>query len=183
MQTLETERLILREFQKSDWKAVHEYASDPEVVRFLEWGPNTPDETVAFLDGTLACQKERPRRIFEFAIVLKSSSKLIGACGIRINDHDTMQAELGYCYNRQYWGQGYAQEACKAVLNFGFTQLGLHRVVATCDSDNLASAGVLKKSGMRKEGYFLQERKVRGKWRDTLQFAVLASEFLNHEQK
>ncbi|MBX9690401.1 MAG: GNAT family N-acetyltransferase, partial [Candidatus Obscuribacterales bacterium] len=88
MPNLETPRLKLRDFVKSDWKAVHEYASDPEVVRFLEWGPNSPDETVAFLEGTLACQKEKPRRIYEFAITLKESGKLIGACGLRVHEND-----------------------------------------------------------------------------------------------
>ena len=94
MPELQTERLILREFVKSDWKAVHEYASDPEVVRFLEWGPNTSDETVAFLDGTLACQKEKPRRIYEFAIVLKDTGKLIGACGLRLYVENDNQAAM-----------------------------------------------------------------------------------------
>jgi len=177
MPQFETERLLLREFVKSDWKSVHEYASDPEVVRFLEWGPNDTDESVAFLEGTLACQKEKPRRIYEFAITLKEDGKVIGACGLRINDHDTKQAEIGYCYNRHYWGNGYAGEAALGVIAFGFSQLGLHRVIATCDSNNLASAAVLRKSGMRQEGHFVEERKVRGQWRDTLQFAILCREF------
>lgn len=178
MPELQTERLILREFVKSDWKAVHEYASDPEVVRFLEWGPNTSDETVAFLDGTLACQKEKPRRIYEFAIVLKDTGKLIGACGLRLQgEQDREQAEMGYCYNRNYWGQGFGSEAARAVLGFAFGELKLHRVMASCDANNLGSAGVLKKAGMRQEAHFVQERKVRGEWRDTLQFAVLKDEF------
>lgn len=176
MTELETERLVLREFTKSDWKAVHEYAGDPQVVRFLEWGPNNTDETVAFLEGTIACQKERPRRIYEFAITLKSTGKLIGACGIRVHIEDNEQADIGYCYNRQYWGQGYASEAARAVIAFGFSKLKLHRIIATCDLNNLASAAVLKKSGMRQEGHFIQERKVRGEWRDTLQFAILKDE-------
>jgi RimJ/RimL family protein N-acetyltransferase len=178
MPQFETERLLLREFVKSDWKAVHEYASDPEVVRFLEWGPNNTDESVSFLEGTLACQKEKPRRIYEFAITLKETGKVIGACGLRINDQDNKQAEIGYCYNRHYWGNGYASEAAHSVIAFGFSQLGLHRVIATCDSNNVASASVLRKAGMRQEGHFIEERKVRGEWRDTLQFAVLNREFV-----
>jgi [ribosomal protein S5]-alanine N-acetyltransferase len=177
MQPLETERLILREFVKSDWKAVHEYASDLEVVQYLEWGPNTADESLSFLEGTLACQKEKPRRIFEFAITLKENGKLIGACGIRLHDQNHEQADLGYCFNRQYWGKGYASEASKAVVDFAFKTLGLHRIVATCDTSNLASAAVLRKTGLRQEGHFIQERKVREVWRDTLQFAVLRSEY------
>ena len=157
---------------------MHEYASDPEVVRFLEWGPNSADESLSFMEGTLACQKEKPRRIYEFAITLKQGGKLIGACGIRLHEPGNEQADLGYCFNRQYWGQGYASEAGIAVVDFAFKTLGLHRIVATCDRDNLASAAVLRKTGMRQEGDFFQERKVRGTWRDTLQFAILKSDFL-----
>lgn len=160
---------------------MHEYAGDPEVVRYLEWGPNSSDETVAFLEGTLACQKEKPRRIYEFAITLKTSGKLIGACGLRVHDNDSEQADIGYCYNRHFWGQGYATEVCRAVLAYGFKHLGLHRIVATCDLNNIASATVLRKSGMRQEGHFVEERKVRGEWRDTLQFAVLNDELLGDE--
>lgn len=178
MQSLETERLILREFVKSDWKSVHEYASDPEVVRFLEWGPNTADESLSFLEGTLACQREKPRRIFEFAITLKENGKLIGACGLRLRENDHEQADLGYCYNRSYWGHGYAREASKAVVDFAFKNLNLHRIAATCDSSNLGSAAVLRHTGMRQEGHLIQERKVRGEWRDTLQFAILKQEYL-----
>ncbi len=181
--SIQTERLILREFVKSDWKAVHEYAGDTDVVSFLEWGPNSPDETVAFLEGTLACQRERPRRIFEFAITLKDDGKLIGACGIRLQDNDQELAEIGYCYNKNYWGKGFASEACAAVMNFGFKNLGLHRVIATCDGNNLASAALLRKCGMRQEGYFIQERRVRGEWRDTLLFAILREETLKYENR
>ncbi|MBX9724372.1 MAG: GNAT family N-acetyltransferase, partial [Candidatus Obscuribacterales bacterium] len=138
----------------------------------------SPDETVAFLEGTLACQREKPRRIYEFAITLKDTSKLIGACGIRIQDLDHDQAEIGYCYNKNYWGQGFASEAAKAVLNFGFRKLGLHRVIATCDTKNLASSALLRGCGMRQEGHFVQERKVRGQWRDTYLYAILREEFI-----
>lgn len=174
---LETERLELREFIKSDWKAVHEYARDPEVVRYLEWGPNTADETVGFLDGTISCQRERPRRVFEFAVVLKEEKKLIGGCGIRINDHDKELAEVGYCFNRDYWGRGFASEAAWAVIGFGFISLELHRVFATCDANNIGSASVLAKCHMRKEGHFLQDKKIREQWRDTYLFAILKEEW------
>lgn len=181
MPQIETERLLLREFLKTDWKAVHEYASDPEVVRYLEWGPNTPDETVAFLEGTLACQKEKPRRIYEFAITVKGDGKMIGACGLRIHDNNPEQADMGYCYNRNYWRQGYATEAARAVISYAFSNLGLHRIIATCDTNNLGSAGVLRNSGMRQEGHFIQDCKVRGEWRDTYQFAILKSELNKSE--
>ena len=162
---------------KSDWKAVHEYACDAEVVRYLEWGPNSEGETVTFLDGTISCQRERPRRIFEFAVVHKGDNKLIGGCGIRINDSDSELAEIGYCFNRSYWGQGFATEAAIEVIGFGFISLDLHRIYATCDADNIASATVLARCKMRKEGHFVRDKKVRERWRDTMLFAILREEW------
>jgi RimJ/RimL family protein N-acetyltransferase len=74
MKIIKTKRLILRDLEEADWQAVHEYASDPEVVRYMDWGPNTEDETTEFIRRAIASQKERPRRNFTLAIVLKSEN-------------------------------------------------------------------------------------------------------------
>src|SRR5579883_2377497 len=174
---IETKRLILREFKRDDWKDVQGYASDPEVVRYMEWGPNAPDQTKHFIDQAISSKYQNPRRIFEFAVMLKDSCKLIGACGLRILAIDKEQADIGYCYHRHYWRQGYASESCKALLQFGFGQLQLHRIFATCNAKNQASAAVLNKAGMRQEAYFKEDKKVKGIWRDTLLFAILSAEW------
>jgi [ribosomal protein S5]-alanine N-acetyltransferase len=174
---LETERLLLREWKRTDWKEVHEYAADPEVARFMDWGPNSADETVHFVDTALEHQAEKARRIFEFAVTDKETGKLIGGCGVRVLPHDHEQADVGYCFNRNFWGRGLASEACIRVVNFGFSELKLHRIYATCDALNFGSANVLKKCGMRQEGHFIQDKKVKGQWRDTLLFAILRSEW------
>src|SRR5262249_54943266 len=124
---IETARLRLRQFKRTDWKEVHEYASDPEVSRYMEWGPNTVDDTMTFIDSTLQHQKEKPRRFFDFAVTLKESGKLIGACGFRLHPVLAEQAELGYCYNKNYWRQGFGAEAGAAILDLGFSQFNLHR--------------------------------------------------------
>lgn len=177
MHRIETERLLLREFQFQDWKQVHAYASDPKVVQYLEWGPNSKEETIKFVEGTMACARETPRRIWEFAVLLKGTQDLIGATGIRISDTDPEQAELGYCYNRDFWGAGLGTEAARALVQFGFKELNLHRIWASCDALNLGSAGVLRKTGMRQEAHLLQDRKARGHWRDSFQFAILREEW------
>jgi len=174
---IETPRLLLRQFKKTDWKEVHEYAADPEVARFMEWGPNTVDDTVDFVDMALRHQKENPRSFFDFAVTLKDSGKLIGACGFRLHPVLVEQAEIGYTYNRNYWRQGYGSEACTAMIEVGFSKLDLHRMFATCDANNAGSAGVLRKCGMRQEGHFVQDKKIKDKWRDTLLFAILRSEW------
>ena len=69
MVIIQTKRLVLRDFNEDDWEAVHEYASDPEVVRYMEWGPNTEEETRNFIKRAISHQNEKPRRNFTLAIV------------------------------------------------------------------------------------------------------------------
>jgi ribosomal-protein-alanine N-acetyltransferase len=174
---LESERLILREFKATDWKAVHEYASDPAVVKFMEWGPNSVEDTQAFVDMSVEKQREKPRRSFEFAVTLKADRTLIGAAGMRLTPGTAQVADIGYCYNQKYWRQGFSSEACARLIRLGFVDLNLHRIWATCDAENVGSAAVLSKCGMRQEGHFRQERLLKGRWRDTLLFAILRDEW------
>jgi RimJ/RimL family protein N-acetyltransferase len=172
---IETDRLLLREFKASDWKAVHEYARDPEVSKYMLWGPNSVDDTLKFVDERIQLIRKKPRTIYDFAIILKASNTLIGTCGLTITPDG--QGVIGYCLNRNHWRQGYGSEACQAVMEFGFSHFKLHRIHATCDADNVGSAGVLSKVGMRQEAHFLQNVNAKGKWRDTLLFAILRSEW------
>ncbi len=174
---LETARLILRDFRKDDWEAVHEYGTDLEVVRFMPWGPNTESDTKDFIKLSLASQREEPRTKFEFAVTLAESERLIGGAGIRVSAPADRGADMGYCLHRDIWGQGYATEAAGAIVGFGFEKLGLHRVFATCDTGNEASARVLEKIGMRREAHFKQDNMIRGKWRDSYLYAVVEDEW------
>lgn len=174
---LPAERLVLRELEEADWAAVHAYASKPEVVRFMNWGPNSEEETKAFVESVIASRSEEPRRRFEFAVTLRADGRLIGACGLTVSDPETRQAWVGYCYHPRFWRQGYATEAARSLVAFGFEHLGLHRIFATCDVENVASARVLEKVGMRREGHLREHAWVRGRWRDSFLYAVLAHEW------
>jgi RimJ/RimL family protein N-acetyltransferase len=174
---IETTRLRLRDFKKTDWRDVQDYARDPDVSRFMVWGPNTAEQTVEFVESTLEMQRQKPRLSFELAAILKDSNQFIGAAGIRILPGEPEQAAIGYVYNKKFWGQGFGTEACRALIKFGFVDLKLHRIFAICDRENMGSAGVLRKSGMRQEALFLKDRKIKGLWRDTLLFAILQSEW------
>lgn len=172
-----TERLVLREFQKTDWKEVQAYASDPEVVRFMNWGPNTEEETRRFVQGSIAYQREKPRVKYSLAVVIRDLNRLIGGCGIYESNPDNSEGWIGYCLNRQSWGQGYATEAARALLEFGFRHLNLHRIFATCDPVNTASAQVMEKIGMQFEGRLRENMSAKGKWRDSLLYAMLDHEW------
>jgi len=174
---LATEPLLLRDFIEDDWQAVHEYAVDPEVVRFMDWGPNTEQQTKDFIARTIGHRQEEPRRAFELAVVLKDSNRLIGGCGLRISRPEHHCGDIGYIFNRQFWGHGYATEASRAIVRFGFEQCGLHRIFATCDAQNAGSAHVLEKLGMRREGHFLHDKWQREQWRDSFLYAILVDEW------
>ncbi|KGE16834.1 GNAT family N-acetyltransferase [Paenibacillus wynnii] len=167
----ETERLIIREFVTEDIKSVHVYTSDPLVVEHMIWGPSSEEETRDFINLTMEMQKQEPRQGFEFAVVLKATNQLIGGCGIHVSG--VGQGELGYCYNRLYWGQGFATEAARVLLEFGFQNLGLHRIYATCRPNNIGSAKVMQKIGMEYEGHFREHMWHKGKWNDSYQYSII----------
>ena len=170
------ERLLLRELQEGDWEAVHRYASDPEVCRFMTWGPNTEEETRAHLRRSIQASEERPRRKFTLAITLKDTSEVVGSCSLVVSNPDHRDAHIGYSLTRKFWRQGYATETARLLLKFGFATLGLHRIFATCDPENRASARVLEKAGMQLEGRRRSHRFVKGRWRDSLLYAIIEND-------
>ena len=180
--SIRTERLLLRDLRSSDEEAVHDYSSDPRVVQYMDWGPNTDNDDKEFLERALIARKEKPRRDFTLAIVMKESNRLIGSCGIHESNPADREGWIGYCLNRHHWGRGFGTETAKALLDFGFDILRLHRIFATCMPENIASAHVLEKAGMRLEGHFRQNRWVKGKWRDSLLYAIL-DEDRQHQKK
>jgi ribosomal-protein-alanine N-acetyltransferase len=177
MKAIETERLFLRDLVASDRSAIHEYASDTEVVRFMDWGPNTEEETNEFIKRSISAQNEKLRRNFTLAIVLKEAGKLIGCCDIHVSSPENHEGSLGYCLNRSFWGKGYATETVRALVKFGFEKLDLHRLSAMCDPENFGSARVLEKSGMKREGHLREHKWSKGKWRDSYLYAILKQDW------
>lgn len=178
----ETERLFVREFKPDDIEAVLEYSGDAENTAFMDWGPSSRESVCEFISSRLASQIASPRKFFDLAVCLKETGELIGSVGLYY-DEAMKQADLGYIFNKRFWGKGYASEAAKGMLRFGFMNLDLHRITSKCDSENLASEAVMKRIGMRKEGETKKSiyTRVRGKeqWRGEKLYAMLQKEFLN----
>jgi RimJ/RimL family protein N-acetyltransferase len=179
---IETERLILRELVKDDWQRVFEYQSDPLYLRYYAWTERTPEAVQEFVGWLMDRQKQEPRIKFQLAVTLKSNDLLIGNCGIRMDTTDAFQADIGYEFDPKYWNHGYATEAAHAIVDFGFSRFNLHRVWSWCVADNVGSAHVLEKLGMRREGYLRENEFYRGRWWDTLMYAILAEEWQMHKQ-
>ena len=176
---LTTPRLILREFREADLADIHRYGSDPKVSRFMTWGPNTEDETRAFLDRMLAQQSIWPRPEVSMAAEIIATGRVMGALSLRMLDPQNRTAEFGYSLGREHWGQGYATEAAGALIRHAFQVLGLRRVVANCDVRNIGSWRVMEKLGMRREALFRQEPMLRARrgWRDSCHYGLLAAEW------
>lgn len=168
------DRLIIRDYTMEDLHSVHQYSSRNDVAQFMLWGPNEESDTIQFLTSCIAMQEESPRTGYELAVVLKESRELIGGCGIRVEGSN---GEIGYCFHPDYWRQGFASEAAGVLVRFGFRELGLHRIYATCRPENLGSAGVMRKLGMSQEGHLREHQFSKGKWQDSLLFSILHHEF------
>ena len=174
---LTTDRLILRDFVAEDWLAVHVYGIDPEVTRYMVWGPNTEQQTKDYLERTMARAGLSSRRAHDFAVVLKDGDRLIGACSLTDEGAEAKEAMLGYVYAREHWGNGYATEAAGAVLRFGFETLGLHRIYSTADVLNVASWRVMEKLGMQREGLLREHVLSKGRWRNSYLYGILEHEW------
>lgn len=172
MFTLTTERLVLRDFAAADEGAVHQYASDPAVCRYVDWGPNTPAVTRAFLADAALEAALVERRTFTLAITSKADGAVIGSVAVWEVSAAHRRAELGFVVNPKFQGRGYASEAGRAVLEFAFARFGAQRVQATCRPENSASASVLTKIGMEEEGRMRAHMVIRGTAVDSLLFAA-----------
>lgn len=147
-ETFETARLRLRRPTMADAPDIFEYASDPEVTRYLNFTTHKALNTVEeFLRGLLTAMEQGGR--YGWAMTLSGSDRLIGMVEIRIQPP---RAELGYVLGKTYWGQGYMVEAVRPIVEWALGQGAIHRVWAFCDADNRGSARVLEKVGMEREG-------------------------------
>jgi len=143
-----TQRLLLRSFLMSDLDDAHAYASDPEVTIYTLFGPNTIDETKAFIEGVILYEEEVPQTHFEYAIDF--DHHVIGAVSIHFQD-DFQVAEMGWILNGNYQGQGLAYEAALALKEEMIKLYHPKKLIAHCDSRNISSYRLMEKLGFHKE--------------------------------
>jgi RimJ/RimL family protein N-acetyltransferase len=125
---IRTKRLRLRELAGEDWTAILAYQQDARYLRYYPWTERTETQVRDFVQMLVDFQREQPRRKFQLAITLRETGELIGNCGIRRKPENEWEADIGYELNPDYWRRGYGSEAAGAMVNFGFRELGLHRV-------------------------------------------------------
>ncbi|MEY9969718.1 ribosomal-protein-alanine N-acetyltransferase [Lysinibacillus sp. RC46] len=167
---IKTKRLLIREFEVQDWQAVYEYTSNPNVMKYIPEGVFNEEEAKKFVS------ENRGEKAKYFPIILVSENIVIGHIVFHqyFGDHTY---EIGWVLNPNYYNNGYASEAAKAVLDYGFKEKKLHRIIATCQPENIPSYRVMEKIGMRREGYFKKCIPNGDEWWDEYYYAVLDEEW------
>ncbi|WP_079530592.1 GNAT family N-acetyltransferase [Halobacillus hunanensis] len=174
--SLSNERLSLREINENDWTDIHKYASKDIVCQYQPWGPNTEEESKSFVKQIILDASKEKRTRYAFAVVYNKD--MIGVGELNIRDFTNKVGEIAYIVNPDYWGQGIATNVAKLLIRFGFADIQLHRIYATCDPRNIGSSKVLQKSGLTKEGKIREDLLIKDGWRDSLLYSILEYEWL-----
>jgi ribosomal-protein-alanine N-acetyltransferase len=170
----------LRSLDPGDIDAVHALISRMDVVRHMLLPLCSREESEKFLRDSLLESPSDPWRSIVRAVSDSLRGDLVGLCGVVIL-RGAEEGEIWYLVAPESWGKGIATEAAKRLLDFGFGELGLHRIWATCLPENPASARVLEKVGMRKEGFLVKNLKIHGVWKSSFLYAMLAEEWRRAE--
>ena len=147
--TIETDRLIMRRIVHDDLKALASMNSDPDVMRYIVDGkPQSLEQTQERINAIINHWDKHGFGLF--AVLERATSDFAGFCGLQYLEN-TPEIEVGYRFEKRFWGMGLATEAAKASLEYGFERLGLDRIVAVVHPGNLASQRVVEKLGLRYE--------------------------------
>ena len=169
MKTLTTDRLILRPFTIEDVPAQYAMNLDPEVSRYTGDGGVVGIDEIERRIKDHVLRDYRVHRFGRMAVVLKETDEMIGFCGLKYLS-DLEEVDLGYRFVQRHWGKGIATEAGRAVLDHGWSDLGLKRVIAWVLPENSGSVRVLDKLGFHYEEAFLEGGQV------VHQYAILKEE-------
>ena len=167
---IKTKRLLIREFEYKDWQDVYEYTSDINVMKYIPEGVFTEEDAKEFVNKNKSDNAEK------FPVVLMDEDIVIGHIVFHryFGEHTY---EIGWVFNPKYQNQGYASEAAQTILEYGFKEINLHRIIATCQPENIPSYRVMEKIGMRREGFFKKCIPKDNEWWDEYYYAILKEEF------
>jgi RimJ/RimL family protein N-acetyltransferase len=175
---LETERLVIRTMSERDLGDFLAYQTHNDVMRYQPYEPATRESAVRFLVKQAVAKPDDAGAYLAFAVHHQRDDKMIGEVSIDVLPKAQNRGGVGWSFHPEYHGQGYASEAARALLSYGFSFLGLHRLTTFCDTRNVASYRLMERLGMRREGHSRQSMLLRGVWQDAYHYALLREEWL-----
>lgn len=178
-----TKRLLLRKFKLEDVDDLYEYLSNPEVVQFEPYDAMNRAQCQEIVE-----MRTKEHEAFFWAVCIKEKNKLIGNIYFAPSGSPELKTfEVGYVFNPDYQGKGYATEAVKAIFEYAFETLKAHRIVAGTNVLNEKSWRLLERLGMRREAHFIKniffKRTADGQpiWNDSYRYAILADEYYSRK--
>nr|WP_237503828.1 GNAT family protein [Streptomyces sp. SID8375] len=174
----------MRPVTDDDFAAIHAYQRLPEVCRYLYWGPHDEAASRASVaDKATRTTLRASGDFLQLAVVVRETGTLVGDVTFVWNSREHRQGGIGYVFHPAHTGHGYATEASRALLKLGFEELQLHRIQAELDGRNTASARLLERLGMRREGHLRENEFLDGEWSDEVIYAMLAREWRDRREE
>ena len=173
--TLETERLILRKIRVEDAEDIFEYEGDPECTQYVWFNTSTDvEQTRRTIAGIIKSLDEGNG--FYFAVALKGTGKVIGTADLFRVDTVNRKLIAGWMMTKEFWGNGYMSEAMREVIRFTFQELGLHRIEAEIETENIQSQKLAERIGMMREATLIENENSKGRFVSNHLYAII-----NHE--
>lgn len=175
--TLESDRLILRKFTMEDADDMYNnWGSDPECCKYLSWNVHkNVEETKSMLESWI---KEYDKGCYNWIVEVKDTNQVIGSISAITISEKHYTAELGYCYGSKFWGNGYATEALRTVIEYLLNECDFYLIEARHISGNPASGRVMEKAGMHKDAVLRDRRinKYTGERNDSVVYSIKKDE-------
>jgi len=169
---LETERLLLTEFLKSDAEELFKMRSDEKVQKYLDRDPHkTVEESALMIEGMTVSYISKEG--INWIIRKKDTLDVIGYIGYWRMIRNNVRAEIGYAMKPEFWGNGFMHEALTKVIDFGFNEFCLHSIEANVNPANVSSIKLLEKCGFKREAYFKEDYFYNGKFLDSAIYSLL----------
>lgn len=175
---LETKRLYLTEFVKSDAEELFKMRSDDRVLKYLDRDPHkTVEESELMIEKMIYNYTSKAG--INWIIRKKDTLDVIGYIGYWRLIRENLRAEIGYAMKPKYWGNGYMQESLTKVIEFGFKEFCLHSIEGNVNPNNLSSIKLLEKFGFIREAYFKEDYFYNGKFLDSAIYSLLETDYEN----
>jgi RimJ/RimL family protein N-acetyltransferase len=173
-----SERLFLRPLTADDADALRDYRSRPDVCRYVPFEPMGEAEIAKRLtEGWARTELTEVGQSLTLGVEVVETGDLVGDVILFWHSYRDSGGEIGYVFNPDFAGRGYATEAAETMLRLGFEELGLHRIIARLDERNEPSARLAQRLGMRLEARLVENEFFKGEWSNELDFAMLREEW------
>jgi [ribosomal protein S5]-alanine N-acetyltransferase len=171
--------ITLRDFRREDVDAAHAVIGDEKVTRWLSFDTRSRAETSTMIEGVVEQAQVEPRTEFYLAVTLPDDD-LIGFARLALDG--VRAGKLGYAIRADQWGKGYATDAARTLIGYGFEQLSLHRISAAIGPDNDPSIALVRRLGFQYEGRIRDHVHTNGAWRDSMLFSILTNEWVKADE-